>query len=83
MIVRIAAACALLAAGALVAPGAAACSCADISRANPARLADFVARAERVVHARVVERLSLRQARIEVIESFKGAGERLEALKGN
>jgi hypothetical protein len=36
-----------------------------------------------VVHARVVERLSLREARIEVIESFKGAGERLEALRGN
>jgi hypothetical protein len=83
VIVRIAAAAAVLAACALVAPCAAACSCTDISRANPARLADFVARAERVVHARVVERLSLRQARIEVIESFKGAGERLEALKGN
>src|SRR5262245_10492726 len=83
MMLRIAAAAALLAACVLVVPGAAACSCTDISRANPARLADFVARAERVVHARVVERFSLRQARIEVIESFKGAGERLEALKGN
>jgi len=83
VILRIAAAAALLAACALVASRAAACSCADISRASPARLADFVARADRVVHARVVERFSLRQARIEVIESFKGAGERLEALKGN
>jgi len=83
VILRIAATAALLAACALVASRAAACSCADISRASPARLADFVARADRVVHARVVERFSLRQARIEVIESFKGAGERLEALKGN
>jgi hypothetical protein len=82
VILRIAAAAALLATGALAASGAAACSCAEISRASPARLADFVARADRVVHARVVQRLSLRQARIEVIESFKGAGEQLEALKG-
>ncbi|HWJ00006.1 MAG TPA: hypothetical protein VNU96_13385 [Burkholderiales bacterium] len=82
MIQRIAAAAAALFA-ALCACGALACSCTDISRASPARLADFVARAERVVHARVAERLSLRQARIEVIESFKGAGEQLEALRGN
>ena len=82
MILRIAAA-ALLAAAGLLPAGALACTCADISRASQARLADFVARAERVVHARVMERLSLRQARIEVIESFKGTGERLEALKGN
>ena len=81
MIQRIAAAAALLAA--LFSSGALACKCADISHAAPARLADFVARAERVVHARVAERLSLRQARIEVIESFKGAGEQLEALRGN
>ncbi|HEY7238441.1 MAG TPA: hypothetical protein VH600_04675 [Burkholderiales bacterium] len=81
MIQRIAAAAALFAA--LFSSGAAACSCADISRAAPARLADFVARAERVVHARVAERISPREARIEVIESFKGEGERLEALKGN
>jgi hypothetical protein len=87
VILGIAAAAARLAPAALAAalfPGAAlACSCADISRATPARLADFVARSERVVHARVVERFSLRQARIEVIESFKGSGDSLEALKGN
>jgi hypothetical protein len=83
VILRIAAAAALLTAAAL-SPGAAlACSCADVSRATPARLADFVTRAERVVHARVVEQLSLREARIQVIESFKGAGERLEALRGD
>lgn len=74
---------ALAAAAALFAPGALACTCADVSRATPARLADFVARAERVVHARVVGLVSPREARIEVIESFKGAGERLEALRGN
>src|SRR5262249_24560469 len=83
MTLRIAAAVALSLAGALLASSAAACSCTDISRASPARLADFVARADRVVYGRVVERFSLREARIEVIESFKGAGERLEALKGN
>ena len=82
MTLRLAAVVALSLAGALAASGAAACSCTDISRASPARLADFVARADRVVYGRVVERFSLREARIEVIESFKGAGERLEALKG-
>ena len=81
MILRIAAAAALLAI--LSSAGALACSCADVSRATPARLADFVAQAERVVYGRVVERFSLREARIEVIESFKGSGERLEALRGN
>lgn len=60
-----------------------ACSCADISRAAPARLADFVAQADRVVHARVVGLVSWHEARIEVIESFKGSGERLQALPGN
>src|ERR1051325_6440099 len=83
MTLRLAAVVALSLAGALAASGAAACSCTDISRASPARLADFVARADRVVYGRVVERFSLREARIEVIESFKGAGERLQALKGN
>ncbi len=78
MILRIAAAAANL----LVSGAALACSCADISRAAPARLADFVAQAERVVHARVVELPSPHEARIEVIESFKGAGDRLEALPG-
>ena len=43
MIQRIAAAAALFAA--LFSSGALACKCADISRAAPARLADFVARA--------------------------------------
>jgi hypothetical protein len=60
-----------------------ACSCADISRASPARLADFVAQAERVVHARVLGAAPAREARIEVLESFKGSGDRLEALRGN
>jgi hypothetical protein len=83
VILRIAAAAALLASAALFTAGALACSCADVSRAAPARLADFVAQAERVVHARVVERLSAHEARVEVIESFKGAGERLESLRGN
>jgi hypothetical protein len=83
VILRIAAAAALLCSAALFSDGALACSCTDVSRATPARLADFVVRAERVVHARVVERISPREARIEVIESFKGAGERLEALRGN
>ncbi len=65
-----------------IAAGAAhACSCADISRASPARLADFVAQADRVVHARVAAASPGHQARIEVIESFKGAGDRLEALR--
>lgn len=82
MILRIGAAAALLA-GAVFTPGALACSCADISRAAPARLADFVARAERVVHARVAGLASPHEARIDVIESFKGTGERLEALRGN
>jgi hypothetical protein len=82
VILRIAAA-ALLLAPALLAGRALACSCADVSRASPARLADFVARAERVVHARVLERVSPHEARIQVIESFKGSGERLEALRGN
>src|SRR3954453_1165487 len=77
----IAAAAALFAA--LFSAGAFACSCADISRAAPARLADFVARAERVVHARVVGLQSPQEARIEVIESFKGSGERLEAQRGS
>jgi hypothetical protein len=77
----IAAAAALFAA--LFSSGALACSCADISRAAPARLADFVARAERVVHARVVGLQSPHEARIEVIESFKGSGERLEAQRGS
>jgi hypothetical protein len=77
----IAAAAALFAA--LFSSGALACSCADISRAAPARLADFVARAERVVHARVVGLASPQEARIEVIESFKGSGERLEAQRGS
>jgi hypothetical protein len=68
----------------LAAPAAArACSCADVTRAAPARLGDFVAQAERVVHARVVQVISRQEARIEVIESFKGGGERLEALPGN
>jgi hypothetical protein len=62
-------------------PGAAlACSCTDPSGAPPARLSDFVAQAERVVHARVVQILSPQEARIQVIESFKGNGERLEAM---
>jgi hypothetical protein len=79
VILRIAAAAALLfGAGAVQA-----CSCADLSRASPARLADFVAQAERVVHARVVSAVPGHQARIEVLESFKGSGERLEALRGN
>lgn len=78
MILRIAAAALLLS----TATAAQACTCADLSRATPARLADFVAQAERVVHARVVELASAHEARIEVIESFKGAGERLEALRG-
>jgi len=81
VIQRIAAAAALFAA--LLSSGALACSCADISRATPARLADFVARAERVVHARVVGLQSPYEARIEVIESFKGSGERLEAQRGS
>jgi len=81
VIQRIAAAAALLAA--FFSSGALACSCADISRAPPARLADFVARAERVVHARVVGLQSPYEARIEVIESFKGSGERLEAQRGS
>ncbi len=80
MIQWIAAAAAFFAA--LSASGALACSCADISRAAPARLADFVARAERVVHARIVGLQSPHEARIEVIESFKGSGERLEAQRG-
>jgi len=83
VILRIAAAAAFLAAAALFAGAALACSCADISRAAPARLSDFVARAERVVHARVVGLTSPYDARIEVIESFKGAGERLEAQRGS
>lgn len=82
MIRRIGAAALVLAAG-FFASGALACSCVDISRASPARLADFVARAERVVHARVVDLVSWQEARIRVVESFKGAGERLEALPGN
>ena len=73
----------LLLGGALIPFGALACSCADVSRASPARLADFVARAERVVHGRVVALVSPQEARIQVVESFKGAGERLEALRGN
>jgi hypothetical protein len=80
VILRIAAFAVVLA---VLADGALACSCADISRAAPARLADFVARAERVVHARVIERVSLHEARIQVIESFKGAGERLESQRGS
>ena len=36
-----------------------------------------------MVHARVVALTSPHEARIEVMESFKGAGERLEALRGN
>jgi hypothetical protein len=79
VIVRIAAAAALLCG----AGAAHACSCADISRASPARLADFVAQAERVVHARVLSAAPAREARIEVLESFKGSGDRLEALRGN
>ena len=79
MILRIAAAAALL----LGAGAALACSCADVSRASPARLADFVAQAERVVHARVVSAVPAHQARIQVIEAFKGSGDRLEALRGN
>lgn len=66
-----------------LAPGAAlACSCADVSRSNPARLKDFVDQAERVVHARVVAVPSPQEARIEVFESFKGNGATLEALAG-
>ena len=79
MVLRIAAAAALL----LGAGAALACSCADVSRASPARLADFVAQAERVVHARVVSAVPAHQARIQVIEAFKGSGDRLEALRGN
>lgn len=82
MILRTGAAALFLAAS-LYACAAVACSCADISRASPARLADFVARAERVVHARVVDLVTWQEARIQVIESFKGSGERLEALPGN
>ena len=79
MVLRIAAAAALL----LGAGAALACSCADVSRASPARLADFVAQAERVVHARVVSAVPAHLARIQVIEAFKGSGDRLEALRGN
>lgn len=60
-----------------------ACSCADVSRASPTRLKDFLVQAERVVHARVLELPSRQQARIQVIESFKGSGDTLEALPGN
>jgi hypothetical protein len=68
----------------LLAPSVAlACSCADVSRGPTARLQDFVARAERVVHARVVELAAPHEARIQVIESYKGAGGTLEALPGN
>lgn len=78
MVPRIAAALLFLFAG-----QALACSCADVSRASPSRLNDFVAQAERVVHARVAQAPSPQQARIAVIESFKGAGDMLEALAGN
>jgi hypothetical protein len=64
----------------LIAQSVQACSCADVSRASPARLDDFFTQAERVVHARVRELISTHEARVEVIESFKGAGERLESL---
>ena len=79
MVLRIAVAAVFL----LLAHAAQACSCADISRASPARLEDFLAQAERVVHARVVTLTSSHEARIAVLESFKGAGERLQALRGN
>jgi hypothetical protein len=79
VILRIAAAAALL----LGAGAVHACSCADISRASPARLADFVVQAERVVHARVLSAVPAHQARIQVIEAFKGSGDHLEALRGN
>jgi hypothetical protein len=67
----------------LLAGQALACSCADVSRASPSRLSDFLAQAERVVHARVTQVPSPQQARIQVLESFKGRGDTLEALPGN
>jgi hypothetical protein len=81
VIPRIPAGALFLALLAAILPAAAlACSCADVSRASPARLADFVAQSERVVHARVIRLLSPQEARIQVIEAFKGNGERLEAM---
>ena len=79
MILRIAAAAAFFSA----AQAAFACSCADLSRASGARLADFIAHAERVVHARVSVVSAPHEARIEVIESFKGAGNHLQAVRGS
>ena len=79
MVLRIAAALLL----SFLAGPALGCSCADVSRASPTRLKDFLAQAERVVHARVLEAPSRQQARIQVIESFKGSGDTLEALPGN
>jgi hypothetical protein len=76
VVLRIAVAAAFLL---LVGGPALACTCTDLSRATPARLADFMAQAERVVHARVSRVVSPHEARIEVIESFKGGGERLES----
>lgn len=74
MILRIAAAVSLFAAGA-----AQACTCADLSRAAPGRVEDFFDQAERVVHARVLSLASRNEARIQVIESFKGSGEHLQS----
>jgi hypothetical protein len=68
----------------LAAHGAAiACSCVDLSRSSAAGLRARFAAAERVVHARVSQALSPHEAQIEVLESFKGSGATLAAMREN
>ena len=69
----------------LGAPGAVfACSCVGVSAySDEAYLKDLFARADAIVHARVVSLVSKHEARISVLESFKGHPTALKALEGD